>query len=60
MRALEVSGIAIGEILVNRVTRLGAQGTRSSVQRVGAELEAIAAVRAAFPGRPIWLVPELS
>ena len=29
-------------------------------QRVGAELEAIAAVRAAFPGRPIWLVPELS
>jgi arsenite-transporting ATPase len=59
VHALEVSGIAIGEILVNRVTRPRAAGGALERQRVRAEREAIAAVRAAFPDRPVRLVPAL-
>ena len=59
VRTLEASGIAIGEILVNRVTpRRSGNGTLER-QRVRAEREAIAAVLRAFPGRPVRLVPEL-
>jgi arsenite-transporting ATPase len=60
IRTLEANGITIGEILVNRVTP--PRGIREGLRRrrVAAERQAIAAVREAFPGRLVRLVPELA
>jgi hypothetical protein len=58
-RALEVSDIAIGEILVNRVTRLGAQGTRSAPTG-GRRARGHRRRPSSIPRAPVRLVPELS
>jgi arsenite-transporting ATPase len=60
VRALEASAIAVGEILVNRVMRPREASLASGRRRLAAEREAIAAVRAAFPGRPVRLLPDLA
>jgi arsenite-transporting ATPase len=57
---LEASGIAIDEILVNRVAAGADVGSPFDRRRARAEGEAIRAVREAFAGRPIRLVPELT
>ena len=61
VQQLEPTGIAIDEILVNRVTA-GAPETGSPFdrRRVIAERAAIETVREAFSGRPVRLVPELA
>jgi arsenite/tail-anchored protein-transporting ATPase len=60
VQTLEASGLAVDEILVNRATVLA--GPRRSVdrRRVAAERCAVAAVRKAFQGHPIRLVPDLA
>ena len=58
VRELERSGIAIDEILVNRVAATREAPSAFDRRRVAAEREAIAAVRAAFPGHPVRLLPE--
>jgi arsenite-transporting ATPase len=59
VRALEGSGITIGEIVVNRVTPPARGAGDLHRRRLVAERAAIAAVRRAFAGRTIRLVPEL-
>ncbi|HEY7141995.1 MAG TPA: ArsA family ATPase [Methylomirabilota bacterium] len=60
VRTLAASGIEVGEILVNRVAATGGgQGAPDGRRRV-AEGDAISAVREAFPGHPVRLVPELA
>jgi arsenite-transporting ATPase len=54
VRALAASGIEVGEIVVNRVA------ATVDGRRKAAEGEAIRAVREAFPGHPVRLVPELA
>ena len=58
VRALEISGITIDEILVNRVTAAGEFPSAFDRRQVVAEREAIAAVHEAFPDHPVRLVPE--
>jgi arsenite/tail-anchored protein-transporting ATPase len=60
VRELEASGITIDEILVNRVTATRDGGSAFDRRRAVAEGEAIAAVREAFPGHPLRLLPELT
>ncbi len=60
VQQLEQSGIAIDEILVNRVTAMTDPGRPFDRRRAIAEREAVRAVRRAFPGRPVRLVPELA
>lgn len=58
VRELERNGIAIDEILVNRVAATREAPSAFDCRRVAAEREAIAAVRTAFPGHPVRLIPE--
>ena len=60
VRALEASGFAVDEILVNRVTEMGAARNAGGHRRVLAERRAVAAIRKAFAGHPIRLVPDLA
>ena len=60
VQALEGSGLAVDEILVNRVAGIGKTGRTVDRRRVAAEQRAVAAVRKAFGGRPIRLLPELA
>jgi arsenite-transporting ATPase len=60
VRTLEANGIAIGEIVVNRVTPPGKASPGAGRRRMTAERAAIAAVRKAFPGHPIRLMPALA
>jgi arsenite-transporting ATPase len=53
VRALERAGIRVGEIVVNNVYRLPARPSPHASARAGAEEDAIAAIRAAFPRYPI-------
>ena len=60
VQALEGGGLAVDEILVNRVAGIGKTGRTVDRRRVAAEQRAVAAVRKAFGGRPIRLLPELA
>ena len=60
VQALEGGGLAVDEILVNRVAGIGKTGRTVDRRRVAAEQRAVAAVRKAFVGRPIRLLPELA
>jgi arsenite-transporting ATPase len=60
VQALEGGGIAVDAILVNRVAGIGKTGRTVDRRRVAAEQRAVAAVRKAFGGRPIRLLPELA
>jgi arsenite-transporting ATPase len=60
VQALEASGLAVHEILVNRVTGIGQTGRALDRRRVAAEQRAVAAVRKAFAGHPIRLLPDLA
>src|SRR5262249_9773310 len=60
IRALEGAGIAIAEILVNRVMPPQGAPRNEGRERIAAQPAAIAAVRAAVPGRAIRLLPDLS
>jgi arsenite-transporting ATPase len=57
---LQQSGITIDEVLVNRVARATETDGAFDRRRVRAQRDAIRAVRAAFPGRPVRLLPELT
>lgn len=57
VRALDQAGIAVSEIVVNRVTSRHAGRCAHCAEMVRAETGVLAAVRAAFPGRPIRHVP---
>jgi arsenite-transporting ATPase len=58
VRELERDGITIDEIIVNRVAATQDGPSAFDRRRIVAVREAIAAVRAAFPGRPVRLLPE--
>ena len=55
VRALDAAGIAVDEILVNRLTRPAA-GCALCAGRVVGEADVVRRVRAAFPGRRVRLV----
>jgi arsenite-transporting ATPase len=59
-RTLGRDGIAIDEVLVNRVTPPARAAGPWGRRRLAAERAAIAAVREAFPDHPLRLVPELA
>jgi arsenite-transporting ATPase len=56
--ALDAQGIAVTEIVVNRVTVPTAGRCALCHARAGAERQVLAATRAAFPGRPLRLLPD--
>jgi arsenite-transporting ATPase len=58
VQALEATGVAVDEIVVNRVTGRDARRPGPDHARLDAEARAIAAVRSAFGDRRIRLVPE--
>ena len=60
VQQLEQSGIAVDEIIVNRVRAMTDPRRPLDRRRAIAEREAVRAVRRAFPGRPVRLVPELA
>jgi arsenite-transporting ATPase len=60
VRTLEAGGLVVDEIVVNRVTGMGKTGRAVDHRRVAAEQRAVAAVRKAFVGHPIRLLPELA
>jgi arsenite-transporting ATPase len=60
VQALEGGGLAVDEILVNRAAGIGKTRRTVDRRRVAAEQRAVAAVRKAFVGRPIRLLPELA
>jgi arsenite-transporting ATPase len=60
VRTLARGGIAIDEILVNRVTPPARAAGPLGRRRIAGERAAVAAVRESFPDRPIRLVPDLA
>jgi len=58
--ALDRAGISVSEIVVNRVVPAPDQPCELCDGRRRAEQAAIAAARAAFPGRPLTLLPDLA
>ncbi|HEV8615065.1 MAG TPA: ArsA family ATPase [Methylomirabilota bacterium] len=60
VRALEASGIAVEEIVVNGVTPDGAGRCAACAARIAGEREVLAGIHAAFPRRPIRLLPALA
>jgi arsenite-transporting ATPase len=59
LRELEAAGLAVDEILVNRLTPRGGAGCRRCAVRRHEERAAITAVRRAFPGQRLRLIPAL-
>jgi len=57
IRALDEAGITVSEVVVNRVTPEHASRCAHCAETFRAEAGVLAAVRAAFPGRPIRHVP---